>query len=99
MAIVTDAIEGTIGQGLGAMWFHYDILSDVLYIRLASERNTATFADETPQGDLILRRESDEREVGLTLVGWWKRFGSGSIPDSLREIERSIEPLAKKIAA
>jgi len=32
-------------------------------------------------------------------VSWWKRFGSGPLPDSIRELERHIEPWASKLAA
>lgn len=97
--VMTDAIEGTIGTGPGALWFHYDIASDVLYLRLAAERATETLAEESPQGFLVLRRSSDDRAVGLTVVNWWKRFGSGTRPDSLKELERSIEPWASRVAA
>ena len=95
----TDTVEGTIGGGPSALWFHYDLGSDVLYIRLASDRNAPTTAEETPDGFLLLRRESDDHPVGITVVGWWKRFGSGTLPDSLREIARSVEPWASRIAA
>ena len=48
---------------------------------------------------MLLRREDDDRPVGLTVVNWWKRFGKGALPDSLEEIARLIEPLAMKVAA
>lgn len=99
MAAVTDAIEGMIGAGAAALWFHYDITADVLYLRLASERTSETTGEETPQGVILLRRDADNKPVGLTVVDWWKRFGRGSLPDSLRELERSIEPWAARIAA
>lgn len=99
MAVVTDAIEGTIGSGPRALWFHYDIAGDVLYLRLAAERSSPSTGEETPEGLILLRRESDDRPIGLTVVNWWKRFGRGQTPDSLRELERSIEPWAQRLAA
>lgn len=99
MAIMTDAIEGTIGSGPAAVWFHYDIRADVLYLRFASDRASETSAEENEQGIMVLRRTSDNRAVGITVIGWWKRFGAGSAPDSLRELERSIEPWAGRVAA
>ena len=94
--VTTDTIEGTIDAGL---WFHYDIANDVLYLRLASERDTPTVSEETPQGLLLLQREDNDEVVGMTVVNWWKRFGKGSLPDSIKELERQIEPWAKKLAA
>ncbi len=94
--VVTDTIEGTID---GALWFHYDVANDVLYLRLASARELATVAEETDDGLLLLRREDSDQAVGLTVVNWWKRFGQGDLPDSITQLERSIEPWGKRIAA
>ncbi|MFH1417157.1 MAG: DUF2283 domain-containing protein [Planctomycetota bacterium] len=94
--VVTDTLEGTADA---ALWYHYDIANDVLYLRLSNERQTATLSEETHDGFLLLRRESDGQPVGLTVVNWWKRFGQGDLPDSIKELERCIEPWAKKVAA
>jgi hypothetical protein len=94
MAVVTDTIEGVTGTGV---WFHYDLVRDVLYLRQPESRDERTYAEENEEGILILRREDDERVVGLTSVNWWKQYGSGSLPDSLRGIEQSIEPWAKRL--
>ena len=91
-----DALEGTISD---AAWWRYDLAGDVLYLRLARERQTPTYAEETDDGFLLLRRQDDDHPVGLTVVSWWKRFGSGPLPDSIRELERHIEPWASKLAA
>ncbi len=96
MAIVTETLEGSIDQ---AIWYHYDVANDVLYLRLHSARDTPTVAEETDDGLLLLRQESDDRIVGLTVVSWWKRFGSGRRTDSIREIEQRIEGWATRIAA
>lgn len=94
--VKVDAIEGTVDQ---ALWYHYDLAGDVLYLRLASERDTETYADESDDGLLVLRRMADDAIVGLTVVSWWKQFGTGRLPDSLQEIERAIEPWASRLAA
>jgi hypothetical protein len=94
--VTIDAIEGTIDN---VLWCHYNLAGDVLYLRLASERATPMCAEETDDGLLVLRREDNDQIVGLTVVNWWKRFGTGALPDSLREIEARIEPWARRLAA
>jgi uncharacterized protein YuzE len=94
--VTTDAIEGVINDRLR---FHYDISADVLYIRLIAAEGTVTYAELTDDGDMLLRAEEDDKAVGLTVVSWWKRFGHGGVPDSITEIQKHIEPLAKKVAA
>jgi hypothetical protein len=94
--VVPETLEGIINHTL---WFHYDVDGDVLYLRLASERNMPALGEETPEGFVLLRREDDDRPVGLTVVNWWKRFGKGALPDSLEELGRLIEPLGGRVAA
>lgn len=94
--VKTDAIEGVVNE---VYRFHYDLFADVLYIRLLAGENLVTIGDLTDEGDILLREESTDRPVGLTVVSWWKRFGHGSLPDSIREIARQIEPLTKRLAA
>ena len=94
--VKTDAIEGVVDE---LFRFHYDLFADVLYIRLLSGEGRAAMGELTDDGDILLRDESTTRAVGLTVGSWWKRFGHGSLPDSIREISRQIEPLAKRLAA
>ncbi len=94
--VKTDTLEGTVD---GVLWYHYGLANDVLYVRLGEQRDAETYAEETDDGFLLLRREDTDEAVGLTVVNWWQRFGTGHLPDSIRELERSIEPWAKKIAA
>ncbi|MCY3020121.1 MAG: hypothetical protein NTW87_13975 [Planctomycetota bacterium] len=91
-----DALEGIIDH---SWWFHYDMTRDVLYLRLTQHLNTETSAEETPDGFLLLRTTHDDAPVGITVVNWWKRFGSGKRPDSIAELEKQIEPWARKVAA
>ena len=53
-------------------------------------------ADGSDQG---AHPSDSDQPVGLTVVSWWKRFGQGALPDSISEIQRRIEPLARKVAA
>lgn len=94
--VITDTIEGTIDE---VLWYHYDITNDVLYLRMAAERQAETVSEETPEGLMLLRRADDDTPVGLTIVNWWKRFGPGELPDSIRQIERHIEAWKDRVAA
>ena len=94
--VKTDTIEGIVNDELR---FHYDISADVLYLRLVADENRASYGDLTDDGDILLRDQTTDRPIGLTVVSWWKRFGHGLFPDSISEIQRHIEPLARKIAA
>lgn len=94
--VQTDTIEGIIDS---ALRFHYDMFADVLYLRLLSDEETPSYGDLTDEGDILLRDQSTDRPIGLTVVSWWKRFGHGALPDSISEIQKLIEPAAKKVAA
>jgi hypothetical protein len=94
--VTVDTLEGIIN---GAISYHYDVFADVLYLRLLADMETPSIGEETDDGDILLRDEKTDRPIGLTVVSWWKRFGQGSLPDSIAEIQRRIEPLAKKVAA
>lgn len=94
MAVI-ETIEGVVGT----VWYHYDVADDVLYLRLHNRRETPAVGEETDDGFILLRDEETDKPVGLTVVNWWKRFGAGELPDSIREIQRQIEALGKRIAA
>jgi hypothetical protein len=92
---IAEAIEGTAG----AVWFHYDLTGDVLYLRLLSERETAAYGEEDDQGFVVLRSQDSEQVVGMTVVNWWKRFGQGGLPDSVATIAANIDPWAQRAQA
>jgi hypothetical protein len=94
--VKTDAIEGIVDD---LFRFHYDLSSDVLYIRLLARESQPTIGEVTDEGDILLREEITDQPVGITVISWWKRFGHGTFPDSLAEISRKIEPITKRIAA
>jgi len=94
--VTTDTLEGIVND---ALRFHYDMFTDVLYLKLLEAEEVATVGDITDDGDILLRDEQSGRPVGLTVISWWKRFGTGPLPDSIKEIQQRIEPLAGKLAA
>ena len=94
--VKVDTIEGTVDD---VLWYHYDLANDVLYLRLTAHRDAPTYAEESDDGFLLVRREDNDDLVGITVVNWWKRFGQGNLPDSIHELELAIEPWAKKLAA
>jgi hypothetical protein len=94
--VTTDTLEGIIN---GTTSYHYDVFADVLYLRLLTDMNTPSIGEENDDGLIELREEKTNRLIGVTIVSWWKRFGKGSLPDSISQIQQLIEPLAKKVAA
>jgi hypothetical protein len=94
--VITDTIEGVVD---GTLWFHCDLTNDVLYIRIASRRGTSAVGEETPDGFILLRDAETDEAIGITVVNWWKRFGQGELPDSISELQRLIEPWARRVAA
>ena len=93
--VTLDTIEGTVN---GTVSWHYDLTADVLYLRRLGTFDVPTLGEESDEGFIELVDESTGDAVGITIVSWWKRFGSGNFPDSLREVEASIEPWAQRAA-
>jgi hypothetical protein len=94
--VAVDTLEGIINNALG---YHYDVSSDVLYLRLLSHRDAPALGEETDAGFILLRDQTTDTPIGLTVVNWWKRFGHGALPDSISEIQRHIEPWTHRLAA
>jgi hypothetical protein len=91
-----DTLEGILHS---TIWYHYDVGSDVLYLRLVSKQHAHAVGEETDDGFVLLRDDETDEPVGLTIVNWWARFGQGDFPDSIRQIQEQIEPWSSKIAA
>lgn len=94
--VKVDAIEGTVDD---VLWCHYDLANDVLYLQLTAHRHTETYSEETDDGFLLVRRMDNDAVAGMTIVDWWKRFGTGSLPDSIHVLADAIDPWAKQLAA
>lgn len=73
--LTTNTIEGTVGN---AVWFHFDLDNDVLYLRLNSLLDEEVFGEETPDGFLLLRT-NEGAIAGMTIVNYWQRFGQGEL--------------------
>jgi hypothetical protein len=91
-----DTLEGLLD---GMLWYHYEVGADVLYLRLCAHHETPVVGEETDDGLILLSSIESRLRVGLTVVNWWKRFGKGSLPDSISEIQRRIEPLRSRLVA
>jgi predicted RNase H-like HicB family nuclease len=78
--VTTDTVEGIID---GTVHFHYDVPGDVLYLRLLAATEAATYADVTDEGDFLLRDQTSDRPVGLTVIEPWakKVIASAAVPD------------------
>jgi hypothetical protein len=96
VAHVTDTVEGIIN---GTISYHYDVGNDVLYVRVLEHLRSPTYGDENDDGIVEDRLDSNDQLVGFTVVNWWKRFGTGPLPDSLSAIGQQIEPLTTRLAA
>ena len=73
----SDTVEGVVGD---ILTYHFDITNDVLYLRLVSTQEQEVFGEETPDGFLLFRTE-DDKIAGLTIIGYWERFGEGRLAD------------------
>jgi hypothetical protein len=94
--VKVDTIEGVVDDRL---WCHYDITNDVLYVRDIRYRDVPCYSEETDEGFLLVRRQDSDEVAGMTIVNWWKRFGTGELPDSIRELGKAIEPWVRRLAA
>ena len=94
--VKVDTIEGVVDDRL---WYHYDLDGDVLYLQFVEHRGAPAYSEETDNGLILVRRQDNDAMVGMTIVNWWKRFGSGALPDSIHELAEAIEPWARKVAA
>ena len=93
--VTTNTIEGIINATL---WFHYDVHNDVLHLQFVSTRGQETFGEETSDG-LLLFRTDDEHIAGMTIVDYWKRFGSGDIETlTLSLIQQQVEKAADRLS-
>lgn len=85
---IRDTVEGVLEDSLA---YHFDMTNDVLYLRLVSTQEQEVFGEETPDGFLLFRTE-DDKIAGLTVVGYWERFGEGRLADiNLSGLQMSIQ--------
>src|ERR1044071_1178658 len=65
--VAIETLEGLIDR---TMWFHYNVSGDVLYLRVASERDTATLGEETDDGFILLRDAETSAATTKGAVEW-----------------------------
>jgi hypothetical protein len=98
MALDTlDALQGIIG---GAIKFHLDLTSDILYLRLLKEADTAAYSEETDDGHILVRDLKTDEVIGMTILGYWERFGHKALPEvSLEELRAMVQEVAAPLVA
>ena len=84
-------IEGVHQQVLR---YHYDVLSDVLYLRFVETLDEEVYGEEDEQGFHILRTCGADRVAGLTIVGYWRRFGGEQPLLATADLEPVLEEAA-----
>lgn len=88
-AIEIDTLQGTLDD---SVWFHLDLSNDVLYFRLQRTRHDPVFGEEAPEGFTLLRTDGG-LAAGMTIVHYWKRFGSGDLSRA------SIHTIKERVSA
>lgn len=73
--IEIDTLQGFLGDSI---WFHLDLDNDVLYLREQATRNMPVYGEEDSNGFTVLRTD-DGKFAGMTIVTYWKRFGTGDL--------------------
>ena len=93
LASALAAIEGNIE---GRLNFHLDADNDVLYLIRPEFVKGPTYGEETPAGFTLLRAE-DGTEAGMTVVNYWRDFGSGRLESAtLQSIRERIQAWASQ---
>ena len=95
MAVSVSSIEGVWGQ---VLHYHFDLDNDVLYLRLLSKMDVETYGEDTEDGFTLLRSLDDDSPVGMVIVSYWKRLGTGVVEDAtLRTLEESVERIGRRL--
>jgi len=92
-----DALQGILGD---AIKFHFDLTSDILYLRLLEKAETPAYSEETDNGYMLVRDLKTDEVIGMTLLGYWKRFGQKALPEvSLEELQGMVQEVAARLLA
>lgn len=92
--VVAEFLEGAVDD---AVSFHYDMVRDVLYLRLLDHKESPAIGEDTSDDLTLFRHEETDEVIGLDVISWWKRFGEGKDLESLREVEDRIEAMAHRL--
>jgi hypothetical protein len=92
-SVEIDTLQGTLDE---SVWFHLDLTNDVLYLRNEATRGSQVFGEETPDGFTVLRTDNGSL-AGMTIVNYWRRFGSGELSSaSIRKVRDRVAGWAQK---
>jgi len=94
MALTT--LEGVHQQVLR---YHYDLSGDVLYLRLLGTLDEEVYGEEDPNGFHIMRSYDSDRVVGMTIVGYWRRFGDAPTMPDAASLAAVLEQAAGRLGA
>lgn len=96
MATLTiDRLDGFVGEGIR---YHFDVRSDVMYLRFADSMASESYGEETPDGFIVLRTLAGDDIVGVTVVGYWERFGHGRVEDTpVSEVVAGVRQVAERM--
>jgi hypothetical protein len=91
-----DTIEGVWQDSLS---YHYDRFADVLYVERVDAADEEAYGQEEEPGCHMMRSLADDRLVGLTVVGYWRRYGGVSLTDlRAADLERKLEAYVGELA-
>jgi len=88
-------MDGRIGKGIR---YHYDIPADVMYARLAAAKQAESYGEETDEGYILLRTLDGDKLIGVTIAGYWERFGHGRLEDApVSEVVKAVRQVAERV--
>ena len=94
--VTSDTIEGRINDIYS---YHYDVFTDVLYIRSVASRGKMVIGEETDEGFIVFRDEED-KFAEITFVCWLKYCGRGNVDNlTLSSMTECIEKQAMPLLA
>jgi hypothetical protein len=83
----------------GVLWYWYDPASDLLDLRLQSDRAVKAVPEPSPNGFTVLRDPASRKAVGMVVNGYWKRFGGGRAVPPQTDLEGVIRSTARQLTA
>ena len=70
---------------LGGWSYHLDQDNDVLYLAVRGREGVASYGDVDEQECVVRRSIGDESLTGLTILDFWRRFGTGRLLEVARD--------------
>jgi len=93
--LTVNGLDGYIGDEIR---YHYDALADVMYIRRTDSASKESYGEETDDGFILLRTRAEDDLVGITIVGYWERFGAGRFEDApVHEVIERVQDFAERM--